>query len=51
MLDDAAIAAVLARETRSSEACQQLVERALANGGRDNVTVVLARYSIPPTAL
>ena len=51
MLDDAGIAAVLARETRSNEACQQLVERALANGGRDNVTVILARYSMPPTAL
>jgi protein phosphatase len=51
MIDDAGIAAVLARETRSSEACRLLVERALANGGRDNVTVVLARYSMPPTAV
>jgi protein phosphatase len=51
MIDDAGIAAVLAGETRSSEACRLLVERALANGGRDNVTVVLARYSMPATAL
>jgi protein phosphatase len=51
MIDDAGIAAVLARETRSNEACRLLVERALANGGRDNVTVVLARYSMPSTAL
>jgi PPM family protein phosphatase len=50
MIDDAGIAAVLARETRSTEACRLLVEGALANGGRDNITVVLARYSMPPTA-
>ena len=50
MIDDAGIAAVLARETRSTEACRLLVEGALANGGRDYITVVLARYSMPPTA-
>jgi PPM family protein phosphatase len=50
MIDDAGIAAVLARETRSTEACRLLVEGALANGGRDNITVVLARYSLPPMA-
>jgi serine/threonine protein phosphatase PrpC len=47
MVDDDGIAAVLAREARSAEACRLLVDAALANGGRDNVTVVLARYSIP----
>jgi PPM family protein phosphatase len=47
MMDDASIAEVLSRETRSDEACRQLVEGALANGGRDNITVVLAGYSIP----
>ncbi len=47
MVDDQGIAEVLAREPRSSEACRLLVERALENGGKDNVTVVLARYSIP----
>src|SRR5262245_5179461 len=46
MLDDAGIAALLRQETRSKEACRLLVEGALANGGRDNVTVVLARYSM-----
>ena len=50
MIDDAGIAAVLARETRSNEACRLLVEGALANGGRDNITVVLARYSLPEEA-
>ena len=47
MIDDAGIAEMLGRETRSAQACQLLVERALANGGKDNVTVVLARYSVP----
>lgn len=47
MVDDAGIAAVLGRESHSEPACRQLIERALANGGKDNVTTVLARYSIP----
>jgi protein phosphatase len=47
MIDDVGIAEVLGRETRSDQSCQLLVERALANGGKDNVTVVLARYSMP----
>jgi serine/threonine protein phosphatase PrpC len=37
----------LGRETRSDQACQRLVECALAHGGKDNVTIVLARYSVP----
>jgi serine/threonine protein phosphatase PrpC len=28
----------------AGEACDALVERALQNGGADNVTVVVARY-------
>ena len=47
MVEDGEIAEVLGREARSEEACRQLVDRALANGGKDNVTVVLARYSMP----
>ena len=47
MVDDAGIADVLGREPRSNEACRLLVEGALENGGKDNITVVLARYSIP----
>ena len=50
MIDDAGIADVLGHEIRSNEACRLLVERALANGGRDNVTVVLARYTMPDEA-
>lgn len=47
MIDDVGIADVLGRETRSDEACRLLVERALEAGGKDNITVVLARYSMP----
>ncbi len=47
MTDDEKIADLLGRESRSDEACRLLVDSALANGGRDNITVVLARYSIP----
>ncbi len=47
MVEDGEIAEVLRREPRSEEACRLLVDRALANGGKDNVTVVLARYSMP----
>jgi PPM family protein phosphatase len=47
MVEDAEISEVLRQEPRSEEACRQLVDRALANGGKDNVTVVLARYSMP----
>jgi serine/threonine protein phosphatase PrpC len=47
MVEDGEIADILRRETRSEEACRLLVDRALANGGKDNVTVVLARYSMP----
>jgi protein phosphatase len=47
MVDDAAMADTLRGEIRSDEACRLLVERANANGGKDNVTVVLAQYRIP----
>jgi PPM family protein phosphatase len=43
MVNDAEIAALL-QEGRSAEAaCQALVDAALAAGGRDNITVILAR--------
>lgn len=47
MVKDAEITAVLAQIDDSKAAAQALVERALAHGGRDNVTVLLARYRIP----
>jgi protein phosphatase len=44
MIADEAIARVLAAPGPSAEACQRLVDLALEAGGKDNVTVVLARY-------
>ncbi len=46
MVKDEAIADTLLRIPASANACQALVELALQNGGKDNVTVVIARYSI-----
>lgn len=47
MVDDATIAAELGRDRPAAEICQTLVDLALTCGGRDNVTVVVAGYSIP----
>ena len=47
MVADEAIARVLATAGPPAEACRQLVDLALEAGGKDNVTVVLARYRIP----
>jgi protein phosphatase len=47
MVEQPIIAAVLSDAKTSEEACQRLVAAALDNGGRDNVTVVLARYRLP----
>jgi protein phosphatase len=48
MVPDEQIADVLARTPSSQEAARALVDLALQAGGKDNVTVVLAGYSIPP---
>jgi protein phosphatase len=47
MVGQPIIAAILADSKTSEEACQRLVTAALDNGGKDNVTVVLARYRLP----
>jgi protein phosphatase len=47
MVSDIAIELVLNRASNAKAACQDLVNLALENGGRDNVTVIVARYSIP----
>jgi protein phosphatase len=47
MLEDEGIARALGTLGPSEDACHRLVDLALENGGKDNVTVVLARYSIP----
>jgi PPM family protein phosphatase len=47
MVEDEGISRVIASSESSNEVCRRLVDLALENGGKDNVTVVLARYSIP----
>ncbi len=47
MVQQQMIGAILADSKTSEEACQRLVDAALDNGGKDNVTVVLARYRLP----
>jgi serine/threonine protein phosphatase PrpC len=47
MVDDPAIARCLAQHDSSDRAAIHLVQLALDHGGKDNVTVVVASYSIP----
>ncbi len=47
MVDDVDIELILNSARSAKSACRNLVDLALKNGGRDNVTVVVARYSIP----
>jgi len=47
MVDDKTIAAILAGAPGSHQACEVLVDRALDNGGRDNITVIVAGYKLP----
>jgi protein phosphatase len=49
MVADNDIAAVLANANSSQMACQALIDLSLAGGGRDNITVVLARYRFRQT--
>ncbi len=46
MLDDAAISQVLASVSDVNSACSRLVDLALDAGGKDNITTVLAHYTI-----
>jgi protein phosphatase len=48
LVDATTIGSILRSSASSDEACQTLVELALQNGGKDNVTVVLARYRFAP---
>jgi protein phosphatase len=47
MVDDEMIGSILSRSASPDEACRLLLAAALKNGGKDNVTIVLARYRIP----
>jgi hypothetical protein len=47
MVNDPAIAQCLALQQHADQAALDLVQMALDHGGKDNVTVVVADYSIP----
>jgi len=47
MVDEETIADTLATHASADDACRGLIDVALDRGGRDNVTVVLARYHVP----
>ncbi len=47
-VDDKTIAATLAVGEQANETCQRLVQLALDGGGRDNVTVIVARFGFEP---
>ena len=49
-VDDDTIAATLAAARVSSDACQRLLQLALDGGGRDNITAVVATFSLGDTA-
>ena len=47
MVQQQMIGDILRESKTSDEACKRLVDAALDNGGKDNVTVVLGRYRLP----
>lgn len=47
MVDDADIETIMNSSLSAESACRNLVDRSVSNGGRDNVTVIIARYSVP----
>jgi serine/threonine protein phosphatase PrpC len=49
MVEDKLIASTLRDAASAEAACRALIDLALAGGGIDNITVVLARYQFPPT--
>lgn len=51
MVDDILIESVLSRDCSAQSACQNLINLALSNGGKDNVTVIVARYKLPKQSL
>jgi len=47
MVADNDIKAILKENKKAAESCQALVDAALAAGGKDNVTVIIAKYQLP----
>ena len=46
MVEEAEIEAALNNATSANSACRRLIDLSLGSGGQDNVTVIVARYSI-----
>ena len=49
-LSDDDIADTLAARRTAQEHCEELVDAALASGGQDDVTLVVANYHVPESA-
>jgi serine/threonine protein phosphatase PrpC len=47
LVDEQAITSILREPIASRQTCERLIRRALDNGGRDNVTVIVATYRLP----
>ena len=47
MVADVDIETIMNSSRSAESACRNLIDRAVSNGGRDNVTVIIARYSVP----
>ncbi len=47
MIEDDAIAKILSQSSTPSQAAQALIDQALEKGGRDNITVIVSRYTVP----
>ena len=47
LVDDDTITKTLADNSNSNDACTQLMQLALDGGGRDNITVIVAGYTLP----
>ena len=47
LVDDDAITKTLTGSPTSSDACAELMRQALEGGGRDNITVIVAGYTLP----
>lgn len=50
LLPDEKIEATLAEAPGSEEACDRLLQLALESGGRDNITLIVAAYTLPEEA-
>ena len=47
MVTDETITRLLAAGKSAQRTCQDLIDEALQQGGKDNVTVIVARYRLP----